>query len=35
VTGGKMHVGGYKPFANPMSMITTVGIYLLGNGDRW
>jgi len=22
-------------FAHPMSMITTVGKHLLGNGDRW
>jgi len=34
-TGGKMFVGTYRLFAHPMSMITTVGKHLLGNGDRW
>jgi len=35
-TGGKLFVGTYGLFAHPMSMIliTTVGKYLLGNGDR-
>jgi len=29
-----MFVGTYGLFAHPMSMITTVGKHLLGNGDR-
>jgi len=32
-TGGKMFLGTYGLFAQPMSMITTVGKHLLGNGD--
>jgi len=34
-TGGKMFVGNYGLFAHPMNMMTTVGKYLLRNGDRW
>jgi len=30
-----MFVGTYRLFAHPMSIITTVGKPLLGNGDRW
>jgi len=30
-----MFVGTYRIFTHPMSMITTVGKHLLGNGDRW
>jgi len=34
--GGKIFVGTYYGLlAHPMSMINTVGKYLLGNGDRW
>jgi len=33
--GGKMLVRTYGLFAHPMSMITTVGKHLLGNGDSW
>jgi len=34
-TGGKLLVGTYGLFAHPMSMITTVGNYLLGYEHRW
>jgi len=33
--GGKMFVGTYGLFVHPISMITTVGKHLLGNGERW
>jgi len=33
-TGGKMFVGTYRLFAYSMSVITTVGKHILGNGDR-
>jgi len=32
---GKMFVETYGLFAHSMSMITTVGKHLLGNGDEW
>jgi len=34
-TGGKMFIGTYRLSAHPISMITTVGEHLLGNGDMW
>jgi len=30
-----MFVGNHRLFAHPISMITTVGKRLLGDGDRW
>jgi len=34
-TDDKMFSGTYRLVAHPMSIISTVGKQLLGNGDRW